>query len=593
MSKHALSAESDLLERDAELAAVEDLISTTPSVGRLLTIEGPPGIGKTSLLVEAKARGQAAGMQVVAARGSELERTFSYGVVRQLFEPLLARLPVEERAEALDGAAVLALPLFDPAQLAAPPAADSSLATLHGLYWLTANVAARRPLLLAVDDLHWCDLPSLRWLAYVLPRMEGLGVSIVVSLRTGEPGEDPNLLVQIVSDPLATVIRPAPLSTRAAARFVRQALSSDADDAFCAACHEETGGNPLLLRELMHAIAAEGLAPTQQNVPRLRELGARAGLRAVTVRLSRLAAGSRKLAQAVAILGDDADPLHAAALAELDGQAVSEAAGALARVDVLRPQPPFGFVHPLFRAAVYEALTPHERGIGHARAAGLLHDAGAEPERVAAHLLLTPSAADPGVVATLREAARRAASRGASETAVAYLLRALAEPPPAAQRAELLLELGSAEALVSGDAPRWTSVLDSCDTTRQLGHRRSAVRLASLPGSRPLRGSTSLRVKGRARRDGARLRRSAPRLHPVRQTGAKSRRSQRARTVRRGASAGSDVRVLDAQARGSACHAASTGSMLRSIRKRSSSVGSKVRIVSMTAARSPAAIASA
>jgi AAA ATPase domain len=280
MSKHALSAESDLLERDAELAAVEDLISTTPSVGRLLTIEGPPGIGKTSLLVEAKARGQAAGMQVVAARGSELERTFSYGVVRQLFEPLLARLPVEERAEALDGAAVLALPLFDPAQLAAPPAADSSLATLHGLYWLTANVAARRPLLLAVDDLHWCDLPSLRWLAYVLPRMEGLGVSIVVSLRTGEPGEDPNLLVQIVSDPLATVIRPAPLSTRAAARFVRQALSSDADDAFCAACHEETGGNPLLLRELMHAIAAEGLAPTQQNVPRLRELGAGTGPRA-------------------------------------------------------------------------------------------------------------------------------------------------------------------------------------------------------------------------------------------------------------------------------------------------------------------------
>jgi DNA-binding CsgD family transcriptional regulator/tetratricopeptide (TPR) repeat protein len=391
-------------------------------------------------------------MQVVGARGSELERTFSYGVVRQLFEPLLARLPADERAEALDGAAVLAMPLFDPAQLAAPPAADSSLATLHGLYWLAANVAARRPLLLAVDDVHWCDLPSLRWLAYVLPRMEGLGLSIVVSIRSGEPGEDPNLLVQIVSDPLASVIRPAPLSGEAAARFVRQALSPDADDAFCAACHEETGGNPLLLRELMSTIAAEGLAATEQEVPSLRELGARAGLRAVTVRLSRLSAESRRLAQAVAILGDDADPDHAAALAELDGEAAYEAAGALARVDVLRPQSPFGFVHPLLRAAVYQALTPHERGIGHARAARLLADAGAEPERVAAHLLLTPAAADTGLVATLREAARRAASRGASETAVAYLLRALAEPPPAAQRAELLLELGSAEALVSGDA---------------------------------------------------------------------------------------------------------------------------------------------
>jgi tetratricopeptide (TPR) repeat protein len=326
------------------------------------------------------------------------------------------------------------------------------LATLHGLYWLAANVAASRPLLLAVDDLHWCDLPSLRWLAYVLPRMEGLGLSIVVSLRPGEPGDDPSLLVQIVSDPLAAVIRPAPLSVEAAARFVRETLSPDADDAFCAACHEETGGNPLLLRELMHAIAAEGLDPTEPNVPRLRELGALAGSRAVTVRLSRLPPESRRLAQAVSILGDDADPRQAAALADLDLKAASDAAGALARVDVLRPQPPLGFIHPVIRAAVYEALTPLERDIGHARAASLLAESGAEPERVAAHLLLIPPAADLQVVATLREAARLAAPSGASESAVAYLRRALAEPPLATERADLLLELGSVEALVSGDA---------------------------------------------------------------------------------------------------------------------------------------------
>ena len=71
---------------------------------------------------------------------------------------------------------------------------------------------------------------------------------------------------------------------------------------------------------------------------------------------------------------------------------------------------------------------------------------------MAAHLLLAPRSGDPGVVAVLREAARRAGSRGAAESAVAYLRRALAEPPPAAERADLLLELGSAEALVSGDA---------------------------------------------------------------------------------------------------------------------------------------------
>jgi hypothetical protein len=230
-------------------------------------------------------------------------------------------------------------------------------------------VAASRPLLLAVDDLHWCDLPSLRWLAYVLPRMEGLGLWIVVTIRHEDPGENPSLLAQIVSDPLATVIRPAPLSIGAAARFVRRTLSPDADDAFCAACHQETCGNPLLLRELMHAIGAEGLAPAGPNVPVLRELGARAGSRAVTLRLSRLRPESRRLARAVSILGDDADPRQAAALAGLDLKAASDAAGALAHADVLRPQPPLGFVHPIIRAAVYEALTPLERELGHARAA--------------------------------------------------------------------------------------------------------------------------------------------------------------------------------------------------------------------------------
>src|SRR5262249_58033620 len=111
---------------------------------------------------------------------------------------------------------------LDPVRLGATaqPLAVSWLATLHGLYWLAANLAASRPLLLAVDDLHWCDLPSLRWLAYILPRMEGLGLWIIVSLRHDDPGEDASLLAQIVSDPLARVIRPAPFSIGAAARFV-------------------------------------------------------------------------------------------------------------------------------------------------------------------------------------------------------------------------------------------------------------------------------------------------------------------------------------------------------------------------------------
>jgi predicted ATPase len=445
LPQEAFSPQLDLLERDTELTTIDAVISAIPRSSRLLVIEGPPGIGKSSLVVETRARAQEAGTQVLGARGSELERAFAYGVARQLFEPFLARLPAADRRELLVGAAALAAPVFDPAQLAAESAADAGLATLHGLYWLTANVAAPRSLLLAVDDLHWCDLPSLRWLAYLLPRMEGLSLVIVVGLRPSEPGADPGLVGQIVSDPVATVIRPAPLSTDATARLVREAVSSDADDAFCAACHHETGGNPQLLRGLVYAIASEHLAPTGENVHRLRELEARAGSRPVSVRLARLPPEARKLAQSVAVLGDDADPRHAAALADLDEQAASAAAVALARVDVLRPHPPFGFVHPLIRTAVYETLAPADRDIAHGRAAVLLRNDGADPERVAAHLLLAPPATDSQALATLREAARRAGSRGASESAVAYLRRALAEPAPSADRADLLLDLGHAE----------------------------------------------------------------------------------------------------------------------------------------------------
>jgi predicted ATPase len=191
LSSRPLSAQLGLLERDAELAAVTTLIDLSSDRGSVLIIEGPPGLGKTSLIAETKARARGAEMQVLSSRGAELEQAFSYGVVRQLFEPFLRRLPAKERAELLAGAATLSSPLFDPAQLAAEPAADASLATLHGLYWLTANVAAQRPLLLAVDDLHWCDPASLRWLAYLAARIEDLPLALVLGLRSAEPGTDP------------------------------------------------------------------------------------------------------------------------------------------------------------------------------------------------------------------------------------------------------------------------------------------------------------------------------------------------------------------------------------------------------------------
>src|SRR6185295_9535617 len=102
-----------LLERDGELGTIEDLVRAAASGdARLVLVEGPAGIGKTRLLAEARRRGAALGVHVVSARGSELEREFPFGVVRQLFEAELVDPDADARL--LAGSAAGARPIFAP-----------------------------------------------------------------------------------------------------------------------------------------------------------------------------------------------------------------------------------------------------------------------------------------------------------------------------------------------------------------------------------------------------------------------------------------------------------------------------------------------
>ena len=102
------------------------------------------------------------GMRVLSARGTELERDFSFGVVRQLFEPVLVEADEHERANLLDRRCRRGGRSARPARRAcrrrrAGARVDPSFAILHGLYWLCANLAAATPLCLVVDDAHWAD----------------------------------------------------------------------------------------------------------------------------------------------------------------------------------------------------------------------------------------------------------------------------------------------------------------------------------------------------------------------------------------------------------------------------------------------------
>src|SRR5215472_15095103 len=438
-------AGQELLERKAELEVLGALVAQAAGGdGRVGLIEGPPGIGKTRLVAAARRLAAEAGMRCLSARGSPMERAFPFSVARQLFEPVLAA-GAAERGEAFAGPAGRVERLLSGE---GGPAADGGgpFAVYHGLYWLTANLSAAGSLALLIDDLHWGDPPSLAAMEYLGRRLDGLPVLLVIASRAHEPGFDRSALDALGQEPTAREVTPRALSEAATAGLLRARLPA-ADDGFCRACHAATGGNPLLVAELASALAAEGVTGQAEDAARVAEVGPEAVARAVRLRLARLSDEARSLAEAASVLGDGAPLEDAAGLAGLELPVAMAAATALAEADLLRAEEKVAFVHPVVRSAVYASLGPFGRRDAHARAVRLLTRAGRPAERIAAHVLRCPPAADPEAVAILRAAARRSMADGAAELAAEYLRRALDEPPPAGQRPEILFELGAAERL--------------------------------------------------------------------------------------------------------------------------------------------------
>jgi len=479
--------------------------------GSLLLIEGPAGIGKTRLVLAAGWHGRELGLTTLGARGSELERDFAYGLVRQLFEAPLVAASLPERAEFLAGAAGHAARLFGLAAArddAAGALLDPSFAILHGLYWLSANLVRRSPLLLCVDDVHWSDQASLRFLHYLGRRVQELPIAVVAATRPARSADGSLLVAALAADPSAEILELAPLSQRAVAELLRLAFGTEVEQTFAAACYEVTGGVPFLVRELLRAIAEDRIEPTAAACSRVAGLAPRAVSQSVVHRLSRLSASARELARAAAVLGE-ADLRLAAGLAGLDPATAAAAADELAAAGILEEGRPLRFVHPIIRAAVEADLPPGERAGLHAAAAGCLATEGASPHRIAAHLLVTDPAGDDRVAESLLSAARTATATGAPDSAVAYLRRALAEPPSGRLRPEVLLELGFAESYAADPqaAAHLQAALEIAPaTTAQVSITLALGRMLQLGG----RNRESLEVFDRTRaRLGAADRRAA------------------------------------------------------------------------------------
>jgi DNA-binding NarL/FixJ family response regulator len=469
-----------LVERDTELAAITGAIGKVRAgFGGVVAVEGPAGTGKSRLLAVAGDLARKAGAQVLGATASDFERDFPFGVAIQLLEPRWTTADPHDRKALLQGAARHAAVLLDDqADPGALAPNDLAYLRIHGLFWLVCNLALERsgaPLVMLIDDVHWADKPSLRFLAYLAARIADVPVLIVLALRPGEATEDSQALLALHDDRASTVLPLRPLTSAGVEALVRVEFP-DADDDFCHACAQVTKGNPFLVVELLAQVRANGNPPNGSTAALLSRITPETVLHAVVARLGRMPPAAGALATAAAILGEGTSLRHAALLAEVDLESAPKAADLLAGVHMLRAGAPLSFEHPLIASAILASMPPLARGAAHLRAAAILRDERAPAELVAAHLASSPPGGDASVVEFLRDAARHAVATGSPETAVRHLERALAEPPEPDTRPSVVGELAEAEAL-AGVAHAVERLAEAIDLTTDR-ERRAELTLA-------------------------------------------------------------------------------------------------------------------
>jgi DNA-binding CsgD family transcriptional regulator len=413
-----------LVERSGELGVLQE--KARLAVGgspQFVVIEGPPGIGRSRLLDEFfQQSGLAGTMRPFRARCDEMERGLAYGVVRQLFGPLLTELPLDER--------------------------DSACALAR----LMADVATRKPVLLAIDDVHLADELSLRWLLYLARHLVDVPVLMVLTWRAGRHQVS---LTELVLNPACTVLRPRPLSAASMSAMLADLMGVRLTAESVRPCRRLTAGNPLLTRALGLSMSTMG----DSGQPPESAVRVLSGI--LLTWLTDLTADAQEFARALAVLGDAADVRLTARLAGLDPMRAGAACDELCQAGFVHTDPVHTnpghtnpgpqWTRPFLRETVLNGMAPQRRRELHATAARLLDESGASAHQVCDHLLEAPPAGDPWVVRMLCGHATQLCGRGAPELAATYLRRAVAEPPSERERAAVVAQLGMAESYTRPD----------------------------------------------------------------------------------------------------------------------------------------------
>ena len=437
------------LERARELACLDaELEAAAFGQGTVVVIEGPPGIGKSRLIEEAAARAQDLGMEVLRARGSELEQAYAWGLVLRLFEERFMRVRAEERESLFQGRAALATALFAVDTVAGNPGRIDEFSAINGLYWALTNLSEVRPVALIVDDAHWADEISLRFLNYLGQRIEGLPVALVLATRQRDRDAETMLTERLIDLAGDNRMRLSELSLEATRELLKGegVVDSTLSDGLVEASWEVTLGTPFLLHELALWMREESALGVAIDPERLRDFAPESVGRSVMLRLRAIGDDAVPLARAVATLGDGIPLSRAARLCGLEPHSSVRASGRLVEARIFDSDDPVGFAHPMIRSAVRAELPVSVRRRYHTDAAELLFAEGASSDQIAPHLLAGEASGDSWPRDVLQEAAQAATRKGAPGPAMRFLRRAIEFGDPRELPPDLLIDLGYAEA---------------------------------------------------------------------------------------------------------------------------------------------------
>ena len=448
----------NIAARQPPLDPVPSLIGRDEAVARVIAgvrppyvdalavlIEGPAGIGKTSLLRAGVATAEAAGATVLYARPVETEANYAFATLVDLLGPAVAsidaRLPEVHRAVLRRALGTDDVP--DPADAAVEEAPDAQRVAAAVLAAFRA-LAVRGALLIAIDDAPWADPASRDAIAFSVRRLAGLPVRLLIAQRGDIPGEPPPFGLAEAARPIPIErLWLEPLSMGALHHLLRSATDSSFARPTLLRIQELSGGNPFYALELARALVA--LNTTVRPGLDLPVPSSLRGL--VGAHLDRVPASTRQL-------------LLTVALSTKPTMGLLEALGGPGTRTLLEPAidaglvsaegPTVTFDHPLYASTLVAEASADELQAVHA---ALGHAAAEDPEARARHLALASEGSDAGVARSLARASARARGRGAPAMA-GELADMAVERTPSAGRERSERALAAAEAwFAAGDLP--------------------------------------------------------------------------------------------------------------------------------------------